>query len=170
MRECSRCAEDKPLDAYYKHKRGRGGYLAYCIDCDKKAKAEYYERTKDRAKQRAAEWAASNPDKVKLAKREWKRRNPESNRKYKKSRRALESIDHFTEAEWLSLLERFNHQCLACGGKDRISADHIVPLALGGSNLISNIQPLCIPCNSRKGKKVIDYREIFKTTRRTTSG
>lgn len=160
MRECSRCHEVKPLDEYYKSARARGGYLAYCIACDKIAKAEYYQRTKQRAVERAAKWASENQDKVRLAKREWKRRNPDSNRKYKKVRRALESVNHFTEAEWLQLLERYNHQCLSCGSMERLSADHVVPLALGGSNSIDNIQPLCIPCNSKKGKKVIDYREV----------
>lgn len=134
--------------------------MAYCIACDKVAKAEYYLRTKERAIERAAAWAEQNPDKVRLAKREWKRRNPDSNRKYKSARRQRERIDRYTEAEWLQLLERYNHQCLGCGATDRLSADHVVPLALGGSNDISNIQPLCIPCNSKKGVKVIDYREI----------
>ena len=49
--------------------------------------------------------------------------------------------------------------CLRCGAKDvLLTPDHVVPLSLGGSNLISNMQPLCGRCNSWKNVKVVDYR------------
>lgn len=36
--------------------------------------------------------------------------------------------------------------------------DHVVPVLFGGSNDISNIQPLCRSCNSSKGASTVDYR------------
>jgi 5-methylcytosine-specific restriction endonuclease McrA len=65
---------------------------------------------------------------------------------------------HFTKEQWLELLEACGHRCLACGATESVSVDHIVPLSLGGSNAITNIQPLCATCNSLKGAAVRDYR------------
>jgi 5-methylcytosine-specific restriction enzyme A len=48
------------------------------------------------------------------------------------------------------VFDRDNHQCKSCGQTTKLSIDHIVPLASGGSNDISNLQTLCRSCNSRK--------------------
>ncbi len=66
--------------------------------------------------------------------------------------------EHFTEEDWLALLERCGHRCLACGATEDLSVDHVVPLSLGGSNAASNLQILCSRCNSQKGDVVLDYR------------
>jgi 5-methylcytosine-specific restriction endonuclease McrA len=49
------------------------------------------------------------------------------------------SGEHFTEEDWRTLVERSGGACLSCGATEDLSADHIVPLSLGGSNAISNI-------------------------------
>lgn len=42
-------------------------------------------------------------------------------------------------------------RCTTCGSQERLEFDHIIPVALGGSNTARNIQLLCEPCNRRKG-------------------
>lgn len=86
--------------------------------------------------------------------------NPDVRRAKEHRRRArkLAAQGSFTFAEWRALREQYGNKCLACGSSDRLTIDHIVPLAQGGSNFIDNIQPLCLPCNSRKSTKIIDYR------------
>jgi 5-methylcytosine-specific restriction endonuclease McrA len=64
----------------------------------------------------------------------------------------------FTHAEWIKLCARYNHQCLCCGETKPLTPDHVVPVSLGGSSDIGNIQPLCIDCNKRKNARTIDYR------------
>ncbi|MCT7975923.1 HNH endonuclease [Laspinema olomoucense] len=49
--------------------------------------------------------------------------------------------------------ERDRHQCQSCGKTEQeteLNIDHIIPLAMGGSNDISNLQTLCRQCNQRK--------------------
>ena len=72
---------------------------------------------------------------------------------------------HFTLEEWERLLEACGRRCLACGSGEDLTVDHIVPLSLGGSNAITNIQPLCEECNGRKGLVVMDYRAPIRRRR-----
>jgi 5-methylcytosine-specific restriction protein A len=60
--------------------------------------------------------------------------------------------------DWLLLCQEYGHRCLSCGKGGKLSVDHVVPLAKGGTNDLSNIQPLCLRCNQRKGTRVEDYR------------
>jgi len=40
--------------------------------------------------------------------------------------------------------------CVVCGAPSD-TLDHIVPVAQGGTNHASNLQPMCRPCNASKG-------------------
>jgi len=56
--------------------------------------------------------------------------------------------------EWhrLSRLARqMQPWCSRCGSKKDLTADHILSLANGGSNIIENVMVLCRKCNSSKG-------------------
>jgi 5-methylcytosine-specific restriction endonuclease McrA len=58
------------------------------------------------------------------------------------------------------ILQRDNYQCQSCGKTQqqaKLQIDHIVALAVGGSNDISNVQTLCSSCNQKK-KHHFDYR------------
>jgi 5-methylcytosine-specific restriction endonuclease McrA len=86
--------------------------------------------------------------------------------RYEAERRERERCapgDH-TDSEWREIVKAHGNHCLCCGIRygttplDEMTKDHVVPLSKGGSNLASNLQPLCRPCNSRKGTREIDYR------------
>jgi 5-methylcytosine-specific restriction endonuclease McrA len=64
----------------------------------------------------------------------------------------------FTPEQWQAVLLFYGDRCLCCGTKGRMTIDHIIPLIIGGRNVIDNIQPLCRSCNARKHDKAIDYR------------
>jgi 5-methylcytosine-specific restriction endonuclease McrA len=79
---------------------------------------------------------------------------------YTNKRRAIKAglSEHYTEPEWLALVESYDSVCLACGVKTRMTPDHVIPLSLGGKDTIDNIQPLCRSCNCSKGARTTDYR------------
>lgn len=54
----------------------------------------------------------------------------------------------------LAVYERDGYACLECGAHDRLSLDHIWPYSLGGQDTYTNLQTLCLPCNSSKGARV----------------
>jgi len=52
--------------------------------------------------------------------------------------------------------------CLRCGATECLSLDHIVPLCRGGRGDISNLQLLCVGCNSSKREAIADYRRPWQ--------
>ena len=66
-----------------------------------------------------------------------------------------------SSSEWEDLKRLYNYMCLCCKKQEpfvKLTEDHIIPLTVGGSNGIENIQPLCQSCNSRKYTTIVDYR------------
>jgi 5-methylcytosine-specific restriction endonuclease McrA len=55
------------------------------------------------------------------------------------------------------VFQRNQYQCQSCGKtykETQLTIDHIIPLAQGGSNDISNLHTLCSTCNQRKSDKL----------------
>lgn len=71
----------------------------------------------------------------------------------------------FSNGDWFRLKRFYKFRCVRCSKKENIAdpnsiltIDHVIPLAFGGVRNITNIQPLCRPCNEAKGAGVTDYR------------
>lgn len=58
-----------------------------------------------------------------------------------------------TLAEWKETLDYFDNSCAYCGSTDKITQDHIVPIASGGLNTKHNLVPACRSCNCSKGSR-----------------
>lgn len=120
-------------------------------------------------------WRADNPERIrqyeanrKVEKADelreywasYRRTHPEQEKAKKHKRRARESAaGHFSAYDWKMICVTADYCCLRCGAQGvKLTPDHIIPLSLGGSNHRSNIQPLCMPCNQKKGVEITDYR------------
>lgn len=53
-----------------------------------------------------------------------------------------------------AVLARDGHRCVKCGDSRRLTVDHIIAIANGGTSDMSNLQTLCQWCNNGKSDKV----------------
>lgn len=172
MKTCTKCGETKPFSEYSKCSSKRSGLQSQCKSCCN-AKSSAWRKNHPNilaynTKAQSA-YRAANPDKVKsyraanAEKRnaqyaKWAAANPEAVRVIKQNRRArkLENGGRLSKgvAEKLYSLQR--GKC-ACGCKqplgDDYHLDHIMPIALGGTNTDDNIQLLRAKCNLQKNAK-----------------
>jgi len=158
FKRCYKCKEEKPGERFSKLRSSNDGLAVRCKDCDKVANAKNYRTYIDYFK----EYAKENKERYLAHARRWGQRHPESHARRRVRRDAREQLNggSFTFLEWKQKLSLYPN-CPACGipwSKElRPTVDHITPVSRGGGNSIGNIQPLCFPCNIRKGTKIIRY-------------
>lgn len=122
---------------------------------------KYTEKNSERINANSREYYKEHAKEKVERDRQWRAQNPGKNTEYWNNRRAkkLGNGGTVTTKEWQELVKKYNNTCLGCGRTGvKLTRDHVIPLSLGGIHHISNIQPLCISCNSSKHTKTIDYR------------
>ncbi len=175
---CRKCGHDKNETEFYRRSNGKlqdcckSCYIARTGDYQRKEKdavdaraRDRYARDPEKYRERSREWAAAHPEARHEIQRRSDRKHPrsaEDNYIYCSNRRARSknAEGSFTKDEWEQLKAQYGNRCVACGDDGPLTADHVVPLILGGTNYITNIQPLCRSCNSSKNDKIIDYRRM----------
>jgi 5-methylcytosine-specific restriction endonuclease McrA len=136
------------------------------IGARKRAKPEHAMYMKEYGRR----WYADNRERLKPIRAKWHAENYATKRKplmvqNQANRRARlrNAGGSHTLEQVLGLYEKQEGRCACCS--QSLSAayhrDHIVPIAAGGSNGISNIQLLCPPCNLAKRDK--SWEEFLKT-------
>lgn len=102
----------------------------------------------------AVEWNRKNKKLSSEYRKRYFKKNPEKlrfrwrNRSHRK--RSNGNYKRFTIKDWDAIKKRFNHRCCYCGRDEKLTQDHIIPLAKGGAHSPENIAPACRDCNSRK--------------------
>ena len=130
-----------------------------CRICRRVRVQETYERRRDVYLERARAKREANPEKHRAESRQWAKDNPEKRALCDRVKRHRKrAAGHLTAAEWRTVLATYGSACLACGSEDPPTIDHVIPISQGGTNTADNVQPLCNPCNMRKGTQTIDYR------------
>ena len=55
-----------------------------------------------------------------------------------------------------NILKRDNHICQYCNSKGKfMTVDHVLPKDKGGCDLWENLVAACVPCNTKKGNKLL---------------
>jgi len=135
---------------------------------------QYYWKHPEKGRAATRAWVARNHDHVLEREAKYREEHPDQIRQtiwkhYERNTldyilrandnraRRLAAPGHFTKREWNVLVRSHGHKCARCRKSRKLTVDHIVPLSKGGSNWISNIQPLCKSCNSAKGARLIEH-------------
>lgn len=82
------------------------------------------------------------------------------NKRNRAKRAAIKNLGTHTYGDWENLKKQYGYTCPCCGESEpeiSLTQDHIIPLSKGGSDLIENIQPLCLRCNLKKHTLIIKY-------------
>ena len=145
----------------------------------------YYAANREKAKASVKTWRRENPERERTGNAArckryyvenkprilknvaaWREANREARRAHHSKRRARKSGagGSFTAKDVSFLLKRQRQKCAHAWCRASLSSgfhrDHIIPLALGGSNGRRNLQLLCPPCNLRKNDKhPIDFAQ-----------
>lgn len=125
---------------------------------------KYANANPEKLKKSQAAYKEKHPEKRAATVKKWDAANPESKRISSHKRRARKASIGGTLSRDLTekLLKRQKGKCACCGGVLSVDfqLDHIMPIALGGSNTDENIQLLHGLCNRRKAAKhPIDFMQ-----------
>lgn len=148
----------------------------YCIECRQIRKQQikkiqrlnykfrYPEKHKEKKKKQKKRRQERNPENFKLKNRiqriKYRKRNPNKIKaaRHRYQARLRNAEGSFTAQEWEQVKLNQQNKCKFCnvsGEINPLTVDHIIPLSKGGSNYISNIQGLCMLCNSTKRDLII---------------
>jgi 5-methylcytosine-specific restriction endonuclease McrA len=164
-KRCTDCGDVKDSEKdFYKAAGYRDGIMSRCKSCHLTRSKTNAKQNRDKVNARRRARAADRDNPAVVAERDkrnqWLRAHPQQRMAAKRRHRARKygSGGRHTEAEWAALCELTGHRCARCKEKKPLSRDHIVPLSRGGSDDITNIQPLCRECNSKKcNREAINY-------------
>lgn len=162
--DCKACCNKQAKQYYLANRRRRCEQtIAWQKDHSNevaKYKARWYERNLKREREKGKQKYRKNRERELARSKRYAKDHPDKINAYtaRYRTRKVDNKGSHTGKEFRALCEFYNNTCLCCTKKLPLTADHIVPVIKGGSNNISNIQPLCQSCNSSKGTKIIDYR------------
>jgi len=153
LKRCPRCKESKSLDCFQNHQGNEDGKCNYCAECKSVIDKESYGRRRDKILLQKQGYYIQNQDGIKQVQKKYRDTHLGEHLERNRRRRAIRKDlhEHFTEEEWQVLLCKYGSKCLRCDAPGELTRDHVIPLYMGGSDAIDNIQPLCHRCNSAKG-------------------
>lgn len=109
-------------------------------------------------------WQKENPEKRRIHEKNTRRKNPKLYRRIgamttgRRRARMAGAVGLHTQAQWFARIAFHGWKCFYCAQSlsiEKITKDHAIPIARGGTDYASNLLPACARCNSSKGKQTI---------------
>lgn len=177
---CSRCKQTLPFEAFNKKSSSPSGLNSACRDCANAMKRDMTPQQRERKNAKNRKYRAENPEAVKLTnhqqylnKREERiayasarqKAFPERHRAYAKNTKSRRKLENAADTRRRNArrktngifviskkeLQRLqNASCFYCGAKGKMTVDHVVAIARGGTDSIGNLVSACKSCNSQK--------------------
>lgn len=143
-------AEGRKRCEQHRRRRGMKPKCTFVTDAERKAASlasqrRYRERHRERVRLAQRAYSSRHPERVKIAL---------VNNKAKR-RTALGQV---TGTQWKEILFFYGSSCALChcpAHKTPLTIDHYIPISKGGSNTWDNVWPLCLPCNMKKGNRLL---------------
>lgn len=177
---CTKCDKTKSVRKFHRDKSAKDNYTRRCKVCisaydrsekgrsatkrhsrtDKRKQSNKQYNQSEKGKQSRKQFNQSEKGKQVTERYTQSERGQQLRRTASAKRRAIKNNAEgsYTQDEWDALCAKYDYKCVSYHKKKPLTVDHIKPLSKGGTNYISNIQPLCSPCNLSKGTKATDYR------------
>ena len=132
---------------------------------------QYYQDNKDKIREQHKQYYQDNKEKVRERHKQYDKQyyqTPQGqvvafNKRQRRRIKEEQQGTGITKDQWLEMMNFFNWKCAYSGEaltKDNRSVDHIVPLNIGGDNIIWNMAPMKLNYNSSKQDK--DMLEWYK--------
>lgn len=147
-----------------KEKERSAKYRAANPESKKASTDKWAAANKDKIKAMNTTYIAAYPERKKASSAKYRKANPGKRIIYEQNRRAIkrDSGGNLSHGLASKLLKLQHGKCPCCNQPlgDDYHLDHIMPLALGGPNIDSNIQLLRQRCNNQKhAKHPIDFMQ-----------
>jgi hypothetical protein len=185
-KECTKCLQVKPVEQFRRQTRTKSGYSYYCIDCLKPMVAENnkkrYEHNRETLIAQVQEWQKLNKDKIRIYNKTAKKKPIERIKKNLRNRiKEVLGYKDFSLSQTLGCTPKEFRQYLSSKFRDGMTwenygliwhIDHIRPLSDFDLNIkeqrieanhFSNLQPLLINENLKKGDKLNHIDVKYKT-------
>lgn len=164
-RLCSKCNQVQPEGAF----KPRGHV---CIDCfrakSRRDGAKSYHKNPQKHRDSALRAQNRKHDEYLERQRIWREANGRRYRAehrdqiyacFARRRAAIAKSALIEKVDRAAIIARDNSTCyLWCGRKlepSEITIEHVVPLSRGGTHTADNLRVACMPCNSRKGRRLL---------------
>ena len=132
-------------------------YRAANPEKEKARHAAWEKANPDKVKMKTLAWHTANPDKARASSTAWKKANPKAGRIHDQNRNARKRENGGVLSKDLSakLFKLQKGKCACCKQPlgENYHLDHVMPIALGGPNVDSNMQLLRQRCNNQKHAK-----------------